>query len=216
VAAFAKKLAYYTNNKSGMSRTAPNARNMAQDAVSAALRAKVPFPSDLSSRDDGYVTALFIIHAGRGAEIAGSSGDVWSHKWTLPTVVNVGDDLQVAVYLTVPEDCSLGVSAHELGHLAFEWDDFYDANYNEDHHLWAGSGNWDLMASGSYNGNSKSPAHPVGLHKMQHNWVKTQSFTSPGQYQVTLPARTEVVKIVSPVFGRSQCLVLEGAPKNRI
>lgn len=204
-----RPLSFYANHSSGMNDVAPNSQNMAQDAVAVALKNRVPFSNDLSFRNDNLVNALFIIHAGAGAEITGSREDIWSHKWTLPEVTRVADNLNVSVYLTVPEDCTLGVSAHELGHLAFEWDDFYDANYDEDHHLWAGSGNWDLMASGSYNGNSQSPAHPAGLHKMQHNWVETQLFSTPGQYNVTLAAYRQVAKVVSPAFGRNQFLLLE-------
>jgi transposase len=34
----------------------------------------------------------------------------------------------ICAYLTFPEDCKMGVCAHELGHLAFQWEDFYDPN----------------------------------------------------------------------------------------
>ena len=58
-------------------------------------------------------------------------------------------------------------------------DDFYDANYADDGQYWDGSGAWDLMAGGSYNGAGARPAHPAGLHKSQHGWIPIQTI-APG------------------------------------
>jgi immune inhibitor A len=118
------------------------------------------------------------------------------------------------VYLTVPENCKVGVCAHELGHLAFQWEDFYDANYAADGQYWDGSGSWDLMAGGSYNGNGDRPAHPVGVHKMQHDWVAVEELTARAQpYDVTIPPYgspgAKVVKIKSPRFSATQYVLLE-------
>src|SRR4029079_16470242 len=141
---------------------------MAEDAVRAALEAGIEFDPALDALGTGTVTGLFIVHAGRGAEEldpAVSGGAIWSHKWNLRTPAMVGPPLPAATYLTVPEDCRMGVCAHELGHLAFQWEDFYDPNGGDDGVQWAGSGRWDLMAGGSWNGDSGSrPAHPMGLH----------------------------------------------------
>lgn len=84
--------------------------------------------------------------------------------------MTAGPNLEASVYLTDSQNCRLGVCAHELRHLVFQWDDFYDANYDEDGQYWDGSGAWDLMAGGSYDGDSQRPAHPAGLHEMQHGW----------------------------------------------
>ena len=56
--------------------------------------------------------------AGIGAEETGDRGDVWSHKWAIPGGVEVAPGLRASTYLTVPEDCRVGVCAHEWGHLA--------------------------------------------------------------------------------------------------
>jgi immune inhibitor A len=171
---------YYTNKQSGMEWTSypKNAPRMAEDAVNEALKLGVKFEADLDALKNGIVTALFIIHAGRGAEALPpreGKDNIWSHKWNVRTPIKVRDDgLKVETYLTVPEDCMVGVCAHELGHLAMGWDDFYDPNYNEDGQYWDGSGNWDLMAGGSWAGSGARPVHPAGVHKLQHNWVKSE------------------------------------------
>jgi len=61
---------YYTNGSSGTNALAypRNAQRMAEDAVELAKASGVPFPPELDGLEQGFVTALFIVHAGRGAE----------------------------------------------------------------------------------------------------------------------------------------------------
>ena len=65
------------------------------------------------------------MQAGR-TEVTGSRDDIWSLKWTVPGNVQVANGMSVKTFLTVPEDCNMGVCAHEWGHLAARWADFYD------------------------------------------------------------------------------------------
>jgi immune inhibitor A len=212
---------YYTNNESGMK--APsyphNAQRLAEDAVNAALQNGVQFRKDLDKLNQGIVTALVIIHAGRGAEglhpsIAGK--EIWSHKWNLRNSVDVGNNLSATIYLTVPNDCRVGVCAHELGHLAFQWQDFYDPNYAKDGKEWDGSGVWDLMAGGSWNGDGARPAHPAGLHKSQHGWVPVTTITK--SKKLTLKPYTaksgRIYKIASPSYLPKQYLILENRKRS--
>ncbi|MFT3703243.1 MAG: M6 family metalloprotease domain-containing protein [Agriterribacter sp.] len=160
-----KKLSQYAHGESGTGNTAPNARTLAADAAKAANPA-INFTS-YDNNNDGYVDAFVVIHAGPGAEVTGSKNDIWSHKWVLPSVYNA-DGTHIYGYLTVPEDCELGVCAHELGHLLFGFPDLYDVDYTSE-----GIGDWCLMAGGSWNNNGATPAHPCAWCKMQQNWVTT-------------------------------------------
>ncbi|MDR4498736.1 MAG: M6 family metalloprotease domain-containing protein [Candidatus Scalindua sp.] len=207
---------FYTNKESGQNWYSypRNAQGMAEDAVRAAIEHGVVFEPELDKLNQGMVTALFIIHAGRGAEELHPSvrgTEIWSHKWVMQRPVKVSPDMDATIYLMVPHDCKLGVCAHELGHLAFQWQDFYDPNYDKDGKEWSGSGKWDLMAGGSYNGGSVSPAHPAGLHKAQHRWIDTELVTT--SKTVTLNPYTatsgKVLKIVSPRYKQNQYLILE-------
>lgn len=210
---------YYTNGESGMKRVSypRNAQKMAEDSVVAALANGVVFDPGLDKTGEGIVTALFIVHAGRGAEVLHPSvagGEIWSHKWNLRRPIEVAPGLTASVYLTVPEDCKMGVCAHELGHLAFGWQDFYDPNYDQDGRFWDGTGVWDLMAGGSYNGGGARPAHPAALHKTQHGWVEVEPVRrSSGSVTVTLPAYTatsgKVARIESTRYKPGQYLMLE-------
>jgi immune inhibitor A len=66
----------------------------------------------------------------------------------------------------VPEDCKIGVCAHELGHLLFGFPDLYDTDYSSE-----GVGNWCLMGGGSWNGRGEIPAHPSAWCKVRQGWV---------------------------------------------
>jgi immune inhibitor A len=163
-------LAHYANNSSGLG-AAPNARDMARDAVVAADAAVNFGPFDNDS--NGFVDAFIVIHAGPGGEVTGSKGDIWSHKWVLSGSAYATDGVQVYGYLTVPEDSKIGVCAHELGHLLFGFPDLYDTDYSS-----AGLGNWCLMAGGSWNGGGDTPAHPSAWCKANQGWVNVATVTT--------------------------------------
>ena len=210
------KYSYYVGTNSGMGAFPHNAQKLAADALAAAIKKKVPFGADLDKFGDGSVTALFVVHAGRGAEalstVAAQKKAIWSHKADLNTPYRITGTLSANNYLTVPEDCRMGVCAHELGHLAFGWDDFYDPNYAEDGSQWDGSGVWDLMAGGSWNNGGLTPAHPAGLHKSQHPWLTLQDL-SASRSGVVIPPYSKTsgtaVRVKGKDFSNTQWLIIE-------
>ena len=217
---------YYTNGHSGMldkfnrEYYPRDARKLAEDAVKVALEQNIHFPSKLDALGRGTVTALFIVHSGRGAEKLNPplQGDhIWSHKWNMKNPQRVNDDLYATTYLMVPQEALLGVCVHELGHLAFQWQDFYDPNYDEDGDYWDGNGIWDLMASGSYAGGEVRPVHPAGLHKLQHGWIEVEEVRASRANVTLLPVTQpggQVVKVFSDRFGSAQrYLLLENRGK---
>lgn len=163
-------LAFYANNESGMSETFPrNAQGLARDAVLAAQAAGV----DLKGYDalgEKIVTALFVVHAGGGAEETGSRGDIWSHKWVIPQAIEVAPGVKASTYLTVPEDCRVGVCAHEWGHLAARWADYYDTGESENMTS-NGLGSYCLMAAGSWGNGGATPTLPNAMLRLFHGWI---------------------------------------------
>lgn len=207
---------YYVNGESGTQwKSYPhNAPRLAEDAVNAALAAGIQFDPALDKFNQGMITALFIVHAGRGAEVmpkALRKSEIWSHKWQFRNPVSLPGNLAATTYLVVPFDCKVGVCAHELGHLAFQWQDFYDPNYDEDGTEWDGTGIWDLMAGGSYNGAGARPAHPAPLHKLQHGWISATKVTTSGAHtlQPFGASGGRVLKVISPAYALGQYLLLE-------
>jgi immune inhibitor A len=180
-------LKYYTDGNSGMNdRNFPrNAQGMARDAVLAAIAQGVDF-APYDALGEGAVTALFLVHAGGGAETTGSRDDIWSHKWVLPEPITA-NGVQVQTYLTVPEDCNMGVCAHEWGHLAARWADYYDTGRLELSRS-NGLGNYCLMASGSWGDNGLTPTLPNGMLRMFHGWVEPMVVTESTQGIILEPA----------------------------
>jgi immune inhibitor A len=166
-------IAYYANGEYGVGYASPNSRTMATDAATLA-KGSVDF-AKYDNDGDGTVETLVIVHAGQGAERTGNVNDIWSHKWALSSYVQ-DDGVTLFPYLTVPADCKLGVCAHELGHLAFNWPDLYDADYSS-----AGIGNWCLMAAGSYNGNENNPSPPSAWCKVDQAWVTVTTISKSSQ-----------------------------------
>jgi immune inhibitor A len=163
-------LSFYADGNSGMGSNFPrNVQGMARDAVLAALADGVDFtPYDVLG--EKMVTALFIVHAGHGAEQTTERGDIWSLKWVVPGGVEVAKDLFVRTFLTVPEDCNMGVCAHEWGHLAARWADYYDTGQVATTKS-NGLGNYCLMAAGSWGQGGLTPTFPNGMLRMFHGWI---------------------------------------------
>lgn len=156
-------ITYYANGNYGIGDQSPNSRNMATDAANLA-KGNVNF-AQYDNDGDGTVETFVIVHAGQGAERTAKVNDIWSHKWAMSAYVQ-DDGVTLFPYLTVPADCKLGVCAHELGHLAFDWPDLYDADYSS-----AGIGDWCLMAAGSYNGDEENPSPPSAWCLVDQAWV---------------------------------------------
>jgi M6 family metalloprotease-like protein len=154
-----------------------------------------------SGDDDGFVDALAIMHPQRGAECGGvgSSGRIWSHKWTLtdassdhqpyptPTAATgwgrpiLIEDYFVQGLLACPSgpprpcdpEClnEIGVFAHEAGH-AFGLPDLYDTRTSGTPH--SGAGNWDVMAHGTWGCDDRTPEQPCHMgawSKAMLGWV---------------------------------------------
>lgn len=169
-------LSFYADGNSGMNENFPhNAQGMARDAVQAALAEGVDF-APFDALGEQMVTALFIVHAGRGAEQTRSRDDLWSLKWVIPNGMQVGQNLSVRTFLTVPEDCNMGVCAHEWGHLAGRWADYYDTG-RLDLTRSNGLGDYCLMASGSWGNGGLTPSFPNGMLRMFHGWTAPQRIT---------------------------------------
>jgi len=180
-------LSFYADANSGMGNNFPrNAQGMARDAVKAALAQGVDF-SPYDALGDRMVTALFIIHAGGGAESTLSRDDIWSHKWAIPGGLSVAPNLSVSTYLTVPEDCNMGVCAHEWGHLAARWADYYDTGKLSQTRS-NGLGNYCLMASGSWGNGGLTPTFPNGMLRMFHGWITPQMVTKTTKNIALTPA----------------------------
>jgi immune inhibitor A len=157
-----KPYSYYVGTKYGFGNYPYNAYKLVEDVLDLAS-SDVNF-AKYDTDGDGEVDALFIVHAGRGAEATGNLTDIWSHMSSITPRQKNG--VKISRYSMEPEDGKIGVFCHELGHV-FGLPDLYDYDMDS-----AGTGWWDLMAGGSWNNNGLTPAHPIAWCKVRLGWVK--------------------------------------------
>lgn len=137
-------------------------------AVELCTEAMLNLPKDIDysqydNDGDGLIDNVHIIFAGYGEEAGASAEAIWSHEY--PHRINLKSEIgfSLAGYSCTPElrgnrgtkISTIGVICHELGH-ALGAMDYYDTNYGTGGE-YAGTGQWDIMASGSWNDDGRTP-----------------------------------------------------------
>ena len=171
---------YYTARESGTGTNYPNnTPGLLHDALTIFCRSDnlARFDAD----DDGFVDAIFLIHAGRGAEAESNPAKrknmIWSHKWTLPQPF-VHQGVKVFAYSTEPEDGRVGIFSHEFGHL-LGLPDLYDTTFRSH-----GIGDWCLMAGGSWGGKGNRPSRMSCWCLSKLGWIKPKVVTRKRSIQL--------------------------------
>ncbi len=192
--------AYYVNGQYGFGTYPQNAQKLTEDAV---WKADTAYPlldfSEYDNDGDNYIDALFIIHAGPGAENTGNPNHIWSHAWVTYNVPLV-DGVWAFSYSTEPENGKIGVFCHEAGHSLFGLPDLYDYDYDS-----YGAGMWSVMAFGSWGNNGLRPVHFDGWCRLQCGFLTPQVPTT-NQNNVQFP-QVEYNKVVYKLW-------TNGAPAN--
>ncbi len=142
--------------------------------------------SQFDEDNNDTVDAIFIVHAGPGAEETRNINYVWSHQWQLsntgsgcPGAYPTDDGVYIDHYSMEPEKfeshtgrITVGVFAHEFGHI-LGLPDLYDRDYST-----YGLGIFAIMAAGSWGRKSEqdlpgsSPVHFCAWSKYQLGWVQ--------------------------------------------
>lgn len=129
---------------------------------------------------DGEVDQVFVLFAGLGEAAGGDVNTIWPHEWNLLSS-DYGktltlDGVVINTYACGPELIQrgrkeetigidgIGTICHEFSHC-LGLPDMYDTGGNN-----YAMANWDLMSSGSYNGNSFSPAAFTSYERMFCGW----------------------------------------------
>jgi len=178
---------------------------------------------------DGSVDAVIIIHEGPGEEVKASiTGLIWSHQWDLHSANSSGDGegpvytdgVFFNVYTMQPEytndrgDSSMGVFAHEFGHV-LGLPDLYDTT-NQTY----GVGNWSLMASGAWKGpgvlnDGTTPSPLLAWERFKlggSSWLTVTELTTAGTQLIENVETSHVVYklVLDPASGQEQYLLVEG------
>lgn len=152
--------------------------------------------ADYDSNNDGYVDNVHIIFAGYGEEAGATANAIWSHEMTF-RAERIGG-MMIDHYSCSPElrgnigngISRIGPPCHEIGH-ALGAMDYYDTDYQTGGY-YEGTGDWDIMASGSWNDDGARPAdfNPY-VKAYNFGWVDVQTLEQ------------DTVNIVGPSTGRN-------------
>lgn len=142
--------------------------------------------TDFSKYDwdgDGEVDQVFVLYAGHGEASYDKDPDtIWPHMHYL-SASDYGKALSLDGVTVDTYACSselngdgnldgIGTFCHEFSHcMGFR--DLYDTSYAG----WFGMGDFDLMCSGSYNGDSKCPAGYSAYEKAECGWLTLKDMT---------------------------------------
>lgn len=148
-----------------------NAPQMVIDACNA-IKDKVNF-ADYDWNDDGEVEQVYIIYAGEGQATGGDDNTIWPHKYSLSDSGNQPlkfGNVTVNTYACSNEMVradvngkgrvfymGIGTICHEFSHC-LGLPDLYDTGYGGN----VGTGSYDLMCSGSYNGGPEALKNVYG------------------------------------------------------
>lgn len=145
--------------------------------------------TDFSKYDwngDGKVDQVYVIYAGLGEADGGTTNTVWPHMFYLSAYKDTEyyekgltlDGVAIDTYACGPElqgdgrNNGVGTFCHEFSHC-MGFPDLYDYNSS-----WFGMGYFDLMDSGSYNGDGYLPAGYSAAEKSDCGWIELKDMTN--------------------------------------
>lgn len=150
-----------------------NAKQFAVDAVNAAA----PLVGDFSPYDwdnDGYADQVFIVFAGYNEAEGGPKESIWPHEWTIGEYKLEFNGIKIATYGCSSEFkgnsgaklCGVGTACHEFSHCLGLMD-MYDTSGGNSF----GMGDWDIMSSGNYLGESCCPMAYTAFERWVSGWL---------------------------------------------
>lgn len=136
---------------------------LAQEAVEGISTSVNWDPFDLNG--DGTVDRLLILHTSKGQEEnPGVKNRIWSHftHFDSPIPVTEGHSVEHYTMASLQTGTSgFGTIMHEMMHQMGAVD-LYPVHDDASFQTWKGLGDWDVMASGNWNGDGLWPALPSG------------------------------------------------------
>lgn len=166
--------------------------------------------SQFDNDGDGVVDAVYVIYAGTGEASSGNPNDIWPHASSI-TPISV-DGVSVEKYacsneLAGTSMVGIGTICHEFGH-SLGLPDYYDTDYAGSGGEAEGTGTWDCMAGGAYNGNEASPANHNPVSKELLGWQYPEIIDANGSY-ILPPATQDTIAFLIEASSANEGFYLE-------
>ncbi len=170
---------------------------------------------------NGSVDVVIILYAGPGEAQGANSNAIWPHQWYLSSAYYYGrsdyssfqqNGVTIDKYACFCETSGssdtgkdyygnilvdgIGTFCHEFSHC-LGLPDYYETTYANGYY---GMGNWSLMNSGSYLGNSKCPAGYTAYEKEFMGWMQIPTAVANTKYTLNnIDSKTcNAVRIYNP------------------
>ena len=156
--------------------------------------------------NDGILDNVFVFYAGHNEAEGAKAETIWPHQSDISSLNIRLDGVLLASYACTSEyrgpngstRCGIGTFCHEFGHV-IGLPDFYDTGYN-----YYTVSNWDVMCSGSYNNNGRTPPTFSAYERMYEGWLTPRQLEIPGQYALTaIPFQKEAYLIAESAHNLS-------------
>lgn len=178
-------MAYY--GATGPSFSDVNPKEMISEACMLANN-EIDF-SQFDMNNDGMIDAVHVIFAGPGEASTGESDAIWPHRWSIypSDGLNITfDGVSLKDYSCSAEKMGggmdgIGTVCHEFGHV-LGLPDLYDTDYEGSGGQATAINTWSIMASGSYNNGSNTPASFTAYEKYRLNWLQLDTLKVAGEY----------------------------------
>lgn len=186
-------IAYYGADKDGQ-----NDVNVSEMIVEAcrAVKDKVDFRT-YDWNNDGEADQVFVLYAGYGQATSGITETIWPHEFNINDKNLVLDGVKINTYACSNELyeyttgtgigrkrkilMGIGVICHEFSHC-LGLPDFYDTGKTKNY----GTGSWDILAGGSYNGPLGIGWVPAGYTSYEKNFAGWLDYTVLGNEAKTV------------------------------
>ncbi len=175
-----KGYAYYGGNSGSSSSI--HASQMVVEACNLVADMGVDM-AQYDTNNDGRLDNVFVYFAGHNEAEHGGENTIWPHRSAVGGSERVQGKL-IYDYACTSElrgasgksMCGIGTFCHEFGHV-LGLPDYYDTGYK-----YYTVGTWDIMCSGSYNGNGKTPPSYTAGERFQLGWLTPIQLKDAGPY----------------------------------
>lgn len=177
------EMAYYGRETSNSHDANPGA--MVAEACQMAAEAGVNF-ADYDTNGDGLLDNVFIYFAGHNQAEGAGAETIWPHQGSIASRNIRLNGVLLDSYACTSEyrgysgtvRCGIGTFCHEFGHVIGQ-PDFYDTGYN-----YYSVGDWDIMCSGSYNNQGRTPPTFTAYERFYEGWLTPTQLTAAGTYNL--------------------------------
>ena len=177
--------------------------SMIVDACVSAADDGVDF-NQYDTDNDGVLDNVFVYYAGYNQAEGGPANSIWPHKASVAWKNAKAGGKNLATYACTSEysgrsgtrRASIGTFCHEFGHV-LGLPDLYDTDYK-----YYTVSNWDIMCSGNYNNNGRTPPTYSAYERFFLGWLTPEQLIERGQYSL------------EPLQASNQAYIIADKPHN--